>query len=119
MTLGYTKPTTVFFHNLTFFFVFSFQTAKVLYATLLVLSIILVKLTFIPPAPALKQVRGVFSENLKGITALFLGVIGAVLGANVVAFIMRVPLDKSLSWFSVELSCLALYGPAALAGEAF
>ena len=52
LTSGYSKPTTVFFHNLTFFFVFSFQTAKVLYTLLLVLSFAYVALNFVPPAPA-------------------------------------------------------------------
>ena len=119
LTSGYTKPTTVFFHNLSFFFVFSYQTAKILSVSLLVLSIIFVKLTFVPPAPALKQGRGVVSENIKGVVALTLGFVGALVGANVVAFVMRVPLDKALSWFSVELSCLLLYGPPALAGDSF
>lgn len=117
LTSGYTKPETVFFHSLTFFFVFSFQTAKILYSSLLVLSIIYVKFTFVPPAPALKQGRGIVAENLKGFGALTLGFFGALIAANAVAFVMRGPLDKALSWFSAELSCLLLYGPPALAGK--
>lgn len=117
LTSGYTKPSTVFFNLLTYFFVFSFRTAKIMYTTSLVLGVILVKVTFIPPAPALKQGRGLIAENLRGLFASISSLIGALVGANLVALIMNVGLDKGLSWFSSELSCVALYGPAALAGK--
>ena len=73
-------------------------------------------LTFAPPAPALRQTRGFIGDHLRGLFAVGAAVVGGVIGANVVAFIMAEVLHKPLSWFSVELSCVALYGPAALTG---
>ncbi|CAL1714519.1 unnamed protein product [Somion occarium] len=116
LTEGYSKPATVFFHALSHFWVYSFQTAKVLYGASLVFTIIVVRATFVPPAPALRQGRGIISENLRGVFALSVGILGALIGANVVAFVMRSVLNKGMSWFSVEFSCLALFGPAALGG---
>lgn len=57
------------------------------------------------------------AENFRGILAVVSAIVGALVSVNVVAFIMKVVLNKPLSWFSVELSCIGLYGPAALAGE--
>ncbi|KAI0078731.1 hypothetical protein K474DRAFT_1593590 [Panus rudis PR-1116 ss-1] len=116
LTAGYSKPTTVFYEAFGHFWVYSYQTAKILYSTLLVVSTLFIRSTFVPPAPALRQGRGFVSENLRGLKALCLGLVGSLLGANFVAFIMRNVLDKGMSWFSVELSCLLLYGPAALTG---
>lgn len=117
LTSGYTKPTTVFFYVFHYFFIYSFSTAKVMYALLLVASVVFVKVSFVQPAPALRKGAGVISQNLKGLAAHLLGLLGAVIGANVVAFIMSTVLNRGLSWFSVELSCLVLYGPAAVTGE--
>lgn len=116
LTAGYTKPTTVFFSIFGRFWVYSFQTAKLLYSALFVGSVVVVKATFVPPAPALRQGRGLVSETIRGLTALGLGLLGALVGANAVAFAMRSVFNKALSWFSTEFSCLALFGPAALGG---
>lgn len=117
LTAGYSKPTTVFFYAFHYFFIYSFNTAKMLYTALLVASVVLVKVTFVNPAPALRKSGGIVSSNLKGFIAHLLGLAGAVVGANTVAFIMTGVLDKGMSWFSIELSCLLLYGPAAITGK--
>lgn len=117
LTAGYSKPTTVFFQSFRHFFVYSFTTAKILYSILFGLSAAFAWVSFKPPAPALKQTRGFFGDNLRGLFAVGSAVVGGVLSANVVAFVMAVVLKKPMSWFSVELSCIILYGPAALAGS--
>lgn len=116
LTAGYTKPTTVYFRAFHHFWVYSFATAKILYTLLLAASLVLVKVTFVHPAPALRKGGGLISQNLKGVGAHLLGLLGAIVGANAVAWIMDSVLNKSMSWFSVELSCLLLYGPAAITG---
>lgn len=117
LTAGYTKPTTVYFQSFGHFFIYSFTTAKILYGFLFGLSVSYALTAFTPPAPALKQARGFVGDHLRGLFAVGSAVVGAVVGANVVAFFMAAVLKKPLSWFSVELSCVALYGPAALAGQ--
>ncbi|KAI0343326.1 hypothetical protein BDW22DRAFT_1394270 [Trametopsis cervina] len=116
LTTGYSKPSTVYFQVFTKFFVYSFSTARILYTILFGLSVALVRASFVPPAPALKHGRGIISDNLRGTLAVGSAVLGSVAGANIVAFVMRSVLHKPLSWFSVELACLGLYGPAALSG---
>ena len=116
LTTGYTKPTTVFFQSFRHFFVYSYATAKVLYAILFGLSTSFAVAIYAPPAPALRQARGFVGDHLRGLFAVGSAVLGAVVGANAVAFVMATVLKKPLSWFSVELSCAALYGPAALMG---
>jgi hypothetical protein len=116
LTAGYTKPTTVFFQSFGRFFVYPFTTAKIIYGFIFGLSLSMSLITFTPPAPALKQSRGFLGDNLRGLFAVGSAVFGAVVGANIVAFIIAEVLHKPLSWFSVELSCAILYGPAALAG---
>lgn len=116
LTAGYSRPTTVYFQTFSRFWVYSFKTALTLYSLLFAASLVLVKATFVSPAPALKQAPGIIGDNFRGIVAVGSGMVGSLVGVNVVAHIMRSVLHKPLSWFSVELSCLALYGPAALAG---
>ncbi|OCH96275.1 hypothetical protein OBBRIDRAFT_809204 [Obba rivulosa] len=116
LTAGYTRPTTVFFSYFGYFIVYSFRTASAMYTALLIASVALIYFTYVDPAPALKQRISPIVEQLKGIAAVALGFVGAILGANIVAFLMRNVLGKALSWFSVEMSCIVLYGPAALAG---
>jgi hypothetical protein len=113
---GYAKPETVFFSLFGFFFRYSFQTAKVTYFLFFVTSIAFVKLTYVDPAPALKKSRSMWREQLSGIAAVGAAPVGALVGANAVAYIMAKVLNKGMSWFSVELSCLVLYLPPALAG---
>lgn len=117
LTSGYSKPTTVFYQVFGFFVVYSFKTAVTLYITLLSASLLLVKLTFSAPLPALKHSGGIVADHVKGTISIVSAVLGAVVGVNLVAFVMNSVLNKPLSWFSAELSCLALYGPPALAGS--
>ena len=117
LTAGYTPPTTVFFSNLGFFISYSYRTAKILYVLLFVASVVLVRVIYVEPAPALKKGKGVWREQGRGVVAVVSGTVGAVVGANVVAVIMDRVLGKGMSWFSSEFSTLALYGPAALTGQ--
>jgi hypothetical protein len=119
LTAGYSKPSTVYFQSFSYFFVYSFKTAQILYTVLLALSVSLVRFTFVPPAPELRQNRRIVSDNLVGILAVGSAVLGSVAGVNIVAFVMRSVLNKPLSWFSRELVCVVLYGPAALTGMFF
>ena len=114
---GYAKPTTVFYQVLSFFVVYSSKTAVTLYASLLGVSFLLVKLTCPTPPSAAKQPPSFVINHLKGTLVTIGSFVGALIGANVVAFVMDSVLNKPLSWFSQELSCVALYGPPALAGK--
>ncbi|KAJ3545708.1 hypothetical protein NM688_g5597 [Phlebia brevispora] len=116
LTAGFSKPATVFYQIFSFFVVYSFKTAMTLYVTLLSASLVFVGLTYAPPSPALKQSRGIVGDHVRGVLAIAAAFVGAVIGVNVVAFIMHGVLGKPLSWFATELSCLALYGPPALLG---
>jgi len=113
---GYTKPQTVFFSIFGFFFRYSFQTARITYFLFFITSLGFVKLTYVDPAPALKKGRTMWREQLRGIAAVIAAPIGALVGANIVAYIMTKVFNKGMSWFSIELSCLILYLPPALAG---
>ena len=116
LTAGYSKPTTVFYQVFSFFVVYSHKTAMTLYISLFSASLLFVGLTYSAPGPALKQARGILVDHLRGVIAIVAAFFGAVISVNLVAILMRDVLHKPLSWFSVELSCLALYGPPALAG---
>ena len=113
---GYTKPQTVFFSIFGFFFRYSFQTARITYFVFFITSLGFVKLTYVDPAPALKKGRAMWQEQLRGIAAVTAAPIGALVGANTVAYIMTKVFNKGMGWFSIELSCLILYLPPALAG---
>ncbi|KAI0057402.1 hypothetical protein BV25DRAFT_1812524 [Artomyces pyxidatus] len=117
LTNGYTRPTTVFFSNLGMFFLYSYSTARVLYGLLTAFSVLFVVYTYQDPAPALKKNQGgVLRAQLRGTAAILLAFVGALISANGLAVVMHRVLGKNMSWYSVELSALALYGPAALAG---
>ncbi|OSX64019.1 hypothetical protein POSPLADRAFT_1065412 [Postia placenta MAD-698-R-SB12] len=116
LTEGYSRPSTVFYQFLGQFVVYSFSTAKILYALLFTASIVFVRLTYVDPAPALRQGKSAFGEQVKGTIAVSAALVGAFLNVNVVAFIMAKVLHKQMSWFSSERSCVLLYGPAALSG---
>lgn len=105
---GYVKPRTVFFSHLGMFFLYSYATARVMYAGVFVASLLL--------ALRIKGgARGV-RPLARGIGAVAGGFLGALVGANVVAAVMQRVLGKGMSWFSWEPACLGLYGPAALTG---
>lgn len=116
LTFGYTPPTTVFFGIFSIFFVYSFQTAKLLYSALFVASIFLVRATYVNPSPALKNGPSAVYEILRGMGASAAAFVGSMVGVNLVALIMRFVVQNPMSWFAVETSCLVLYGPAALTG---
>ncbi|KAF8075052.1 hypothetical protein FPV67DRAFT_1475846 [Lyophyllum atratum] len=112
----YTRPTTVFFSYLGYFFIYSFTTAKILYTALLVASIALVRMAYKNPAPALRNSRGVWHEQARGMRAVIAGLVGCLLVPNVVALVMHRVLGKAMSWFSNEYSAVVLYAPTALLG---
>ncbi|KII83063.1 hypothetical protein PLICRDRAFT_180757 [Plicaturopsis crispa FD-325 SS-3] len=118
LTAGYSRPTTVFFSHLGWFFVYSFATARILYSALLAATLVFVYLSYADPAPALKKGvgRGVWSAQVRGAGAIVLGVLGAIVLPNVQAAVMQRVLGKGMSWFSSEVSTIVLYGPTALAG---
>jgi hypothetical protein len=95
---------------------YSFSTANIMYSALLVASVVLVRLTFVDPAPALKAGHGFWREQGKGAIAVTAGVAGMLLLPNVVAVVMRSVLNKGMSWFKNPLAPIGLYGPAALLG---
>lgn len=114
---GYAPVTTVYFAHIGgLFFMYTFTTAKILYTLLLAASFILVRVTFVDPAPALKRSGGFSREQRKGMVAVVAGLIGTMLVPNLVALVMRFVLKKGLSWFSNPFAPFALYGPAALLG---
>ncbi|KAF9233723.1 hypothetical protein BU15DRAFT_53545 [Melanogaster broomeanus] len=100
---GFARPRTVFYSSFGRLVVYSFTTAKVMYVTLLASSILLVWAT---------RVRRVWT----GLGALFAAVVGALMGANGLAFVMAYVLGKGMSWFKQEYHPVILYGPAAITG---
>ncbi|EIW75315.1 hypothetical protein CONPUDRAFT_169679 [Coniophora puteana RWD-64-598 SS2] len=119
LTDGYTKPTTVFFSHLGFFFVYSFATARALYTALFVSSVVLVRIVATDYAPALRRSTGssIWHDQMKGVAACVAGAVGAIVGANVVALLMSdLVLGRPLSWFTSERAPVLLYAPAALTG---
>ena len=48
--------------------------------------------------------------------AIILAIVGALLGANGLAFVMTNVLHKGMSWFRAEYFPVFLYGPAAIVG---
>ncbi|THU88630.1 hypothetical protein K435DRAFT_866100 [Dendrothele bispora CBS 962.96] len=135
LTGGYTKPTTVYYSLLGFFFLYSFSTALKLHAALFVASVALATTLFSGSQPNIGgagkdakkgkgKPNGIVStsseltakELVRGAVAAILGFMGCLVGANVVAVIMAKVLGKGMSWFSNEYSALLLYGPPAVLG---
>ncbi|PWN50705.1 hypothetical protein IE53DRAFT_386978 [Violaceomyces palustris] len=58
---------------------------------------------------------GSLKMTMLSIFGSLLSLIGAILGANVVAAIMAFGLGKGMSWFTFELYPVVLYGPPAIA----
>lgn len=100
---GFARPRTVFFSNLGLFLVYSFTTAKIMYVTLLGASFYLVWTT------GVKRVWTAFGA----VVAAF---VGALIGANGVAFVMSNVLHKGMSWFRAEYFPVFLYCPAGIVG---
>ncbi|KAG1738532.1 hypothetical protein EDB19DRAFT_1714183 [Suillus lakei] len=105
---GYGRPRTVFFAYLGVFFVYSFRTAEVLYSLLFIASCVLVRSASGPSARGATMAKALFSVAFGGL--------GAVAGANIVAFVMQQVLGRGMSWFKGEFEPLILYGPAAMCG---
>ncbi|KAH0836908.1 hypothetical protein J3R83DRAFT_8723 [Lanmaoa asiatica] len=100
---GFARPRTVFFSNLGLFVIYSFTTAKIMYVALFAASLYLVSTT------GVEQVW----TALGAVVSAF---IGALIGANGVAFVMANVLHKGMSWFRAEYLPVILYGPAAVVG---
>jgi hypothetical protein len=107
---GYASPRTIFFAYLGLFFVYSFRTAEVLYSLLFIASCVLIK-----------TAGGTTTKNtmVKAMSAVTVGALGALIGANAVAFVMQRVLGRGMSWFKGEFEPLLLYGPAAMCGTCF
>ncbi|KAI0794351.1 hypothetical protein C8Q74DRAFT_1365816 [Fomes fomentarius] len=113
---GYSAPRTVFFQFFEQFLIYSYSTAKIMYSATFLLALVVARVTYVDPAPALKRGPGFVGEHIRGVVAVASAFIGATIGVNVVAFLMGKVFDRSLSWFSSVFACTFLYGPAALAG---
>ncbi|KAI6102551.1 hypothetical protein EV401DRAFT_2023493 [Pisolithus croceorrhizus] len=88
------RPRTVFLISLHWFFVYSFATAKVMYVMLFIASL------------ALWRIARVQKLRLAG----------AILTANLVAFLMKYVLKRPSSWFKAEYHPVVLYAPAVISG---
>jgi hypothetical protein len=106
------KPRIAYFSILgTWFFTYSFSSASAMYTSLLVAA-----LTLVWGASDATASLSFVKQQLRGLRNLFAGLVGALMGANVVALFMTMVLGKALSWFSREWLPLVLYGPPAIAG---
>jgi len=103
-----TPPSTVYFAILGRLFIWwSFDTAKKLYASTFLASIVLALST------SSRQQLALLPRATVGVVG---AILGAMAGANFVAFVMAKVLDNGMAWYSREWLCIALYGPPALAG---
>jgi hypothetical protein len=97
---------TVYFGLMGHFFMYSFARAKVLYGTLFV--------------GALGLIRPLWRGQTRGVTAVLVGLLGALLVPNVVGLVMQRVLGKGMSWFAGgHFAAMGLYGPASLLGRLF
>ncbi|KAL1744532.1 hypothetical protein HDZ31DRAFT_82588 [Schizophyllum fasciatum] len=83
------RPTTVYFSHLGRFWMYSFTTAKT---------------------------RSFVTLQGRGCLAVIAAMLGALVGPTLVAFCMRLVLNRGFSWFANEYSPILLYGPAAFLG---
>ena len=118
LVAGYHKPTTVFFSIVHLFFLYTAETAQMMYTTLLVGAIAFTYATYRDPSarPGTTGVS-VWAAHRQGILLLTVGLLGSVIAVNAHAIVMHRYLGKNMSWFATELSPLLLYGPSALAGQ--
>ncbi|KAJ3727351.1 hypothetical protein DFJ43DRAFT_1133193 [Lentinula guzmanii] len=100
----FTKPST--------FWMYSFSTAKMMYAVLLVDAVILITAT--AKSARAHALFGSLATLGQPTLAVLSAFIGSLLGTNAVALVMRYLLGKPLSWFRNEYSAIVLYGPAAI-----
>ncbi|SNX83965.1 uncharacterized protein MEPE_02673 [Melanopsichium pennsylvanicum] len=59
---------------------------------------------------------GALNLTILSVLSALVSVVGAALGANIVAFIMAKVLGKGMSWYSHEFFPILLYAPPAMAG---
>ncbi|KAI6096899.1 hypothetical protein EDD16DRAFT_1670945 [Pisolithus croceorrhizus] len=97
------RPRTVFLISLHWFFVYSFATAKVMYVMLFIASLALWRIARVQKVGA-------------GFGAVLAATAGAILTANLVAFLMKYVLKRPLSWFKAEYHPVVLYAPAVISG---
>uniref|UniRef100_D8PVI5 Peptide hydrolase n=1 Tax=Schizophyllum commune (strain H4-8 / FGSC 9210) TaxID=578458 RepID=D8PVI5_SCHCM len=97
------RPTTVYFSHLGRFWMYSFTTAKVGRC---------LRQTRSRPS----QTRSFLALQARGCLAVVSAMLGALIGPTLVAFTMRLVLNRGLSWFANEYSPILLYGPAAFLG---
>lgn len=106
---SYSPPQTAY---LTFggryFVMWSFKTGQRMYNALLLISGSLIYA--FAPKTAGRRVNIAAAGTVLG------GLIGAIMGANIVALLMTKALNKSMSWFAMEWYALVLYGLPALVG---
>ncbi|KAJ3987857.1 hypothetical protein F5890DRAFT_661352 [Lentinula detonsa] len=114
LTGGFTKPSTVYFSLFGKFWMYSFSTAKMMYAVLLVDAVILITAT--ARSTRTHLLLGSLTTLGQPTLAVLSAFIGSLLGTNAVALVMRYLLGKPLSWFRNEYSAIVLYGPAAILG---
>lgn len=144
---GYKKPSIVYFSIFSkLFYRYDFATANTLHLILFIASLGLIRLSMPLGSPyrppAVKKTRGErppqddvklllalhiqqskwaretsWFAHLRSVAMVLVAFIGSMISVNVVAWMMTSVLNRPLSWFRVEYSCLFLYGPAALAGK--
>ncbi|KAI4524854.1 hypothetical protein K525DRAFT_235287 [Schizophyllum commune Loenen D] len=104
------RPTTVYFSHLGRFWMYSFTTAKIMYSALLLVTILAVR------SQHTSKTRSFIALQARGCLAVIAAMLGALIGPTLVAFTMRLVLNRGLSWFANEYSPILLYGPAAFLG---
>lgn len=109
---SYTKPQIAYISfGGRYFLMWSFKTANQMYNALLIVSALMLY-GLAPPGIGLRV-------HLVSAFGVFGGLLGAIVGANVVALIMTRVLHTGMSWFAVEWYPLVLYGVPALTGVLF
>ncbi|KAF8625164.1 hypothetical protein AX15_005531 [Amanita polypyramis BW_CC] len=110
LTEGYAPPSTVFFSHIGVFVIYSFTTARIMYASLCLASILWIRFT------DAQSGLGLWVAQARGVAAVLTGFVGGVVVANVVAVVMAKVLGRGMSWFTNEYSALVLYGVPMLLG---
>ena len=92
-----------------------------MYVLLFGVSVLLIRATWKDPVPVLKESGKMWKNLFRGVVGVSCGASGALIGANIVTFIMSSEYDlgKAISWFSNEFSTVGLYGPAAFTSSSF
>lgn len=110
LTAGYTPPTTVYFTLFGKFYMYSFKTARIMYAALFVASLLFVRLSSVSK---MNRERAGWTS---GLVAVMAAVAGILIVPNAVALFMSKGLNKGMSWFSNPFAPIVLYAPPTLLG---